>query len=87
MNLYDRSFFYNNGQDPKQFDAVVVKSPHCQHHMYAQWCKSMLMIDAPGSSSANLQSLGHKRCQRPIFPLDEIREFVPKIEIYRRQVV
>ncbi|MFM8401572.1 MAG: MlrC C-terminal domain-containing protein, partial [Pirellula sp.] len=28
VNLYDRSFFYNNGQDPKQFDAVVVKSPH-----------------------------------------------------------
>ncbi len=87
VNLYDRSFFYTNGQNPKRFDAVVVKSPHCQHHMYAQWCESMLMIDAPGSSSANLQSLGHKRCQRPIFPLDKIREYVPKIEIYRRQTV
>ncbi len=87
VNLYDRSFFYTNGQNPKRFDAVVVKSPHCQHHMYAQWCESMLMIDAPGSSSANVQSLGHKRCQRPIFPLDEIREYVPKIEIYRRQTV
>jgi microcystin degradation protein MlrC len=87
VNLYDRSFFYNNGQDPKQFDAVVVKSPHCQHHMYAKWCKSMLMVDAPGASSANLHSLGHQRCQRPIFPLDDIREFDPKIEIYRRQAV
>jgi microcystin degradation protein MlrC len=84
VNLYDRSFFYANGQDPKRFDAVVVKSPHCQHHMYAAWCSQMLMIDAPGSSSANVRSLGHQRCPRPIFPLDDIREFVPKVEIYRR---
>ena len=54
VNLYDRSFFYAHGQDPKRFDAVVVKSPHCQHHMYADWCARMVNVDAPGSSSANL---------------------------------
>lgn len=84
VNLYDRSFFYANGQDPKRFDAVVVKSPHCQHHMYAAWCSRMLLIDAPGSSSANLRTLGHRRCQRPIFPLDEIRDYQPIVELYRR---
>jgi microcystin degradation protein MlrC len=84
VNLYDRSYFYANGQDPKNFDAVVVKSPHCQHHMYAAWCSHMLLIDAPGSSSANVKQLGHRRCPRPIFPLDEIREFQPRVEMYRR---
>jgi microcystin degradation protein MlrC len=84
VNLYDRSFFYANGQDPKRFDAVVVKSPHCQHGMYAAWCSRMLSIDAPGSSSANVRQLGHRRCPRPIFPLDEINEFQPKVEIYCR---
>jgi microcystin degradation protein MlrC len=84
VNLYDRSFFYANGQDPKRFDAVVVKSPHCQHHMYSAWCSRMLLIDAPGSSSANLRTLGHRRCRRPIFPLDEIRDYQPIVEIYRR---
>jgi microcystin degradation protein MlrC len=70
VNLYDRSFFLAHGQDPRRFDAVVVKSPHCQPHMYADWCVRMVNIDAPGSSSANLPYLGHTRCPRPIFPLD-----------------
>lgn len=84
VNLYDRSYFYANGQNPKQFDAVVVKSPHCQHHMYADWCTQMLLIDAPGSSSANIRGLGHQRCQRPIFPLEPIKDYRPTVEIFRR---
>ena len=77
VSLYDRSFFLAHGRDPRHFDAVVIKSPHCQHHMYAAWCSRMIAIDAPGSSSANLRSLGHTRCPRPIFPLDGEVPFVP----------
>ncbi len=84
VNLYDRSFFFSHGQDPKNFAAVVVKSPHCQHHMYAEWCSEMVYVDAPGSSSANLPSLGHTRCPRPIFPLDENVTFDPQTKIYQR---
>jgi microcystin degradation protein MlrC len=84
VNLYDRSFFYAHGQNPQRFDAVVVKSPHCQKHMYAEWCGQMIMVDAPGSSSANLPYLGHTRCPRPIFPLDLNVAFSPKVEIFRR---
>ena len=85
VNLYDRSFFYAHGQDPKRFDAVVVKSPHCQHSMYAAWCASMVNVDAPGSSSANLRSLGHTRCHRPIFPLDENVVFTPVAKLFQRK--
>ncbi|MEZ4677146.1 MAG: MlrC C-terminal domain-containing protein [Caldilineaceae bacterium] len=35
VSLYDRSLFYAHGQEPQHFDAVVVKSPHCQPHMFA----------------------------------------------------
>jgi len=84
VNLYDRSFYFAHGQNPQNFDAVVVKSPHCQHHMYADWCAKMIHVDAPGSSSANLPSLGHTRCPRPIFPLDDMVEFAPKAMIFRR---
>jgi len=84
VSLYDRSFFYAHGQNPKNFDAVVVKSPHCQHHMYAEWCERMIHVDAPGSSSANLPYLGHRRCPRPIFPLDKEVTFQPKAKIFRR---
>lgn len=84
VNLYDRSFFFAHGQNPARFDAVVIKSPHCQPHMYSDWCSKMILIDAPGSSSANLPYLGHTRCSRPIFPLDSSVTFEPRVEIFRR---
>lgn len=83
VNLYDRSFFYAHGQNPKHFDAVIVKSPHCQHHIYEDWCNDMVNVDAPGSSSANLHTLGHTRCPRPIFPLDSDVEFQPEVIIFK----
>lgn len=84
VSLYDRSFFYSLGQNPRSFDAVVVKSPHCQPHMYADWCEAMIHVDAPGSSSANLPYLGHIRCIRPIFPLDADVTFAPIAKSFRR---
>jgi microcystin degradation protein MlrC len=85
VSLYDRSFFYALGQNPRSFDTVVVKSPHCQHHMFAAWCEAMLNVDAPGSSSANLPYLGHTRCPRPIFPLDDDVTFHPTVKTFCRR--
>ena len=84
VSLFDRSFFHAHGQDPRRFDMVVVKSPHCEPHMFADWCDRLINVDAPGSTSANLHSLGHKNCGRPIFPLDTGVEFVPQAEVFRR---
>ena len=84
VNLYDRSFFYAHGQNPSRFDVVVIKSPHCQPHMYAEWCTQMVHVDAPGSSSANLPYLGHTRCARPMFPLDASVSFQPQPKLFQR---
>ena len=84
VNLYDRSLFYAHGQDPRAFDAVVVKSPHCQPQFFADWAARVVNVDAPGSTSANLHSLGHTRCVRPIFPLDEGVIFAPRVQLFSR---
>ena len=85
VNLYDRALFLAHGQDPRLFDLVVVKSPHCEPHMYQQWCSLLVNVDAPGATSANLRSLGHANCPRPIFPLDAMPDEIPmRVEIYRR---
>jgi microcystin degradation protein MlrC len=84
VSLFDRSFFYANGQDPRHFDMVVVKSPHCEPHMFADWCAKLINVDAPGSTSANLPSLGHTICARPIIPLDEGVKFDPVADVFRR---
>lgn len=84
VSLYDRSLFLGHGQDPTRFDAVVVKSPHCQPHFFNTWAAQTLHVDAPGSTSANLPYLGHTVCARPIFPLDANVTFTPQARIYQR---
>jgi microcystin degradation protein MlrC len=84
VSLADRSLFHAHGQDPRAFDAVVVKSPHCQPSFFSDWAALVLNVDAPGSTSANLPSLGHTRCVRPIFPLDPDVVFEPQVALFRR---
>jgi microcystin degradation protein MlrC len=78
VNLFDRSLFFAHGLDPAYFDGTVVKSPHCQPHMFDEGAEMILNIDAPGSTSANLPYLGHTRCARPIFPLEPETAFTPR---------
>lgn len=84
VGLHDRSLYLAHGQDPRQFDLVVVKSPHCKPYMYADWCARLINVDAPGSTSANLQYLGHTVCARPVFPLDSEVPFTPKVRVFQR---
>jgi microcystin degradation protein MlrC len=84
VSLNERSFFFAHGQDPKRFAVVVVKSPHCKPHMYQEWCARLINVDAPGSTSANLPSLGHTACARPIFPLDDTVTFTPQVRVFQR---
>jgi microcystin degradation protein MlrC len=85
VSLYDRSLFLAHGQDPCRFDAVIVKSPHCQERFYKAWAAAVINVDAPGATSANLKSLGHTRCARPMFPLDANVAFHPRALIFSRR--
>jgi microcystin degradation protein MlrC len=84
VSLYDRALFLAHGCDPKHFGAVVVKSPHCEPHMFKEWAALYIDVDAPGSTSANLRSLGHSKCARPMFPLDANVIFQPQAKLFQR---
>lgn len=84
--LFDRAVYYANGCDPKRYDLTVVKSPHAEPHMYDSWVEKNFNVDAPGATSADLRSLGHTICARPIYPLDEKVRFAPEIVWYERGV-
>ena len=53
--------------------------------MYADWCARLINVDALGSTSANLPTLGHTRCRRPIFPLDTEVPFAPQVRLFSRR--
>jgi microcystin degradation protein MlrC len=82
VSLFDRAMYYANGLDPTDFDLIVVKSPHTEYQMFDAWCEKNFNVDAPGATSANLKSLGHVLCPRPIYPLDKNVTFFPKATIY-----
>jgi microcystin degradation protein MlrC len=84
VSLFDRAMYFANGLDPTDFDLIVVKSPHTEHHMFDAWSEKNFNVDAPGATSANLKSLGHTICARPVYPLDENVAFTPGATIYRR---
>ena len=84
INLVDRAPFYANGLDPKKFHSIIVKSQFCEPEFFDDWCEINLNVDAPGSTSADLPSLGHTICARPMFPLDEGVEFNPEPQVYSR---
>lgn len=84
VSLFDRAMYYANGLDPQKFDLTVVKSPHTEFHMYDQWVEKNFNLDIPGATSANLPTLGHRICARPMYPLDEGVTFEAKAVMYSR---
>lgn len=86
VSLFDRALYFANGCNPRDYDLTVVKSPHTEFQMYDAWAEKSFNIDAPGATSADLPSLGHKICARPIYPLDRDVEFEPEPVLYRRWV-
>lgn len=84
ISLFDRAMYYSNGLDPKDFDLIVVKSPHTENHMYDEWVEKNFNVDAPGATSANIKSLGHTICARPMYPLDDGVTFSPAAQMYGR---
>ena len=84
VSLFDRALYYANGCNPRDFDLIVMKSPHAEFHMYDAWAEKNFNIDATGATCANLPSLGHTICARLTYPIDPDPKFVPKATIFQR---
>lgn len=84
VSLYDRSFFLAHGQDPKRFELVVQKSPHCRFEFFEEWATALIGVDAPGSTSANLPYLGHTVCRRPMYPMELDTVFEAEVALFSR---
>jgi len=82
VSLFDRALYYANGCNPRDYDLTVVKSPHTEFHMYDAWVEKNFNIDAPGATSADLCSLGHTICARPMYPMEPDTVFTPRAVIY-----
>lgn len=62
-----------------------MKSPICQPQFFEDGASQILHVDAPGATSANVRSLGHKQAARPLYPLDTDFEYTPQPRIFNAQ--
>lgn len=83
--LFDRSLFFAAGLRPSDFDLTVIKAPHAEYEMFDAWVEKNFNVDVAGATSANLPTLGHTICRRPIYPLEPDTGFAPLVEISRRR--
>jgi microcystin degradation protein MlrC len=84
VSHFDRALFLDHGQNPKDFDLVVQKSPHCPHYCFRDWAAQLIGVDVPGSTSANLPTLGHTICRRPMYPIELDTVFEPEVQFFSR---
>ncbi len=84
VSHFDRALFLDHGQNPKDFDLVVQKSPHCPHYCFRDWAAQLIGVDVPGSTSANLPTLGHTICRRPMYPMELDTVFAPEVQFFSR---
>jgi microcystin degradation protein MlrC len=82
--MVDRTLFLDNGCDPKNYHSTIIKTPHAEPAFFDDWVEAKFNVDAPGSTSGNLPTLGHTICARPIYPLEPDTKFTPTAEIFKR---
>jgi microcystin degradation protein MlrC len=79
--MMDRAIYLEHGVDIDAADIIVVKSPGAAIRYFA-FASRNYVLDIPGATSANLKTLGHRVCPRPMFPLDENVTFKPQVQLY-----
>jgi microcystin degradation protein MlrC len=71
VSIMGRKVFESRGLNPVDFDLVICKSPNGFRTHFQSIANSIVPVDAPGSTSANLKSLPFDQVPRPIYPLDD----------------
>lgn len=72
---WDPEFYRSLGLEPSDAQIVVVKSPSAFRAAYAPIAADIIVVDAPGVCSSNLQSLAFRRVGHPLYPLDDFDEW------------
>ena len=68
--------FTRLGLDPRSADIVVVKIGYLEPELFDMAADWMLAL-TPGGVDQDLARLGHRRIQRPMFPLDDVSHVDP----------
>lgn len=60
------------GIRPENFDAIIIKGVHAPIGAYAEVCPTLIRVNTPGMTTADMESLGYRHRRKPLFPFEEI---------------
>jgi len=60
------------GLDPAQFRVLVAKGVHAPVAAYESVCRTIIRVNTPGPTSADMRSFTYRRRRRPLFPFEKI---------------
>jgi microcystin degradation protein MlrC len=58
--------------DPSSFQVIVAKGVVAPLAAYRDICRSVIQVDTPGCTCANMQRLRYLHRRRPMFPFEEV---------------
>lgn len=59
------------GIDPSSYAAIVIKGVHAPIAAYRDFCPTMIRVNTPGTTTADMESLPFSHRRRPLFPFEE----------------
>jgi len=74
---HDPAVYTHLGLDPRSAQIVVVKCTAGFWQAYGPFLKGHFLLDTPGLAPNDLTRLEWRKVQRPIYPLDDLREWQP----------
>ncbi len=60
------------GLDPAEFQILVAKGVHAPVPAYEPVCPTIIRVNTPGSTSADMLSLPFRQRRRPLFPFEDV---------------
>lgn len=63
--------FYACALDPSDFDVIVIKGVHAPVGAYADVCSTLIRVNTPGVTSADMDSLNYLNRRKPLFPFED----------------
>ena len=65
------------GLDPSSFQMIVIKGVHAPVAAYAPYCPTLIRVDTPGATRADMTQLDFTRRRQPLFPFEDGFDWQP----------
>lgn len=56
---------------PRDFDVVIIKGVHAPLGAYAEVCPTLIRVNTPGVTTADLNALSYNNRRKPLFPFEQ----------------